>query len=445
MGNVYANCVEDTTTTTGTGGSFVLDGSAPAGAQTFIAALDDGDAVTYEIDDLDDSGTDVEVGTATWAESTTILGRNAVLYSTNGGSAVNWGAGTKKVRLVFAAERFCDSAYGIGIGNLTDNYIPYYDGNAGNSELVDSTIDTGGANGITVDSGNLIVAENAVFGEDRNPKTIASWTSGTSHAYVGVYEATNAAYLHIQGASGGANISLVDLGGGSNDKWMNLSMDAGKLTLDSLTDAGGAGESDIQTWDHGTGNVVFGSAGASTARVYVSGGRLQIDNDKTFTMLNAASGTGGTIYCDTSDDVHFTVDGTTAFTLDETNDEVELKVGLQHGSNAASISSNAVTLDMGASNTYALDLAAATGDVTITLGEPNGDLIGFIDIKQDSGMMSRGITWASSGSATFHWVDENMTGEPSWSFDTPLSHRMIRIHYIKSLDRFVMHALLEYT
>jgi len=293
---------------------------------------------------------------------------------------------------------------------------------------------------------DLYVGQNATVGsESQNPKTIASWTSATAHSYLQLYEGTYGAYLSVQGAAGGANISLVDLSGASDDKWMNFLMQAGRLKLQSGTDAGGAGVSNIQTWDHGTGNVVFGAAGGSTARVYVAGGRLQIDNDETFTMLNAASGTGGTIYCDTSDDVHFTVDGTTAFTLDETNDEIEVKVGLQHGSNAASISSNAVTLDLGASNTYALDLAAATGDVTITLTEPNGDMIGFIDVKQDSGMMARGITWASSGSATFHWVDENVTGEPSWSFDTPSSHRMISVRYIKSLDRFVMHALGEYT
>jgi len=303
----------------------------------------------------------------------------------------------------------------------------------------DLTLTAGGSNDV------VLVGNTASGLASHSPKTIASWTSGTANSYLNLKEATNAAYLAVQGTSGGANISLVDLSGASNDKWMNFNMDGGKLTLESHTDAGGAGVSNIQTWDNGTGNVVFGAAGASTARLYIAGGRLQIDNDETFTMLNAASGTGGTIYCDTSDDVHFTVDGTTAFTLDEANDEIEVKVGLQHGSNAASISSNAVTLDLGASNTYALDLAAATGDVTITLTEPNGDMIGFIDVKQDSGMMARGITWASSGSATFHWVDENVTGEPSWSFDTPSSHRMISVRYIKSLDRFVMHALGEYT
>ena len=302
----------------------------------------------------------------------------------------------------------------------------------------DLTLTAGGSNDV------VLVGNTASGLASHNPKTIASWTSGTANGYLNLKEATNAAYLAVQGTSGGAHVSLVDLGGASDDKWMDFTMDAGQLELKSRTDSGGAGVNNIMVWDH-KGAVLVGASGTTTAAMYVAGGRLQIDNNQTFTMLNATNGTGGTIYCDTSDDVHFTVDGTTAFTLDETNDEIEVKVGLQHGSNAASISSNAVTLDMGVSNTYALDLAAAENDVTITLVEPNGDMIGFIDIKQDSGMMSRGITWASSGSATFHWVDESMTGEPSWSFDTPSSHRMISVRYIKSLDRFVMHALGEYT
>jgi len=90
-----ADFVRETTTTTGTG-TYSLAG-AVAGFQGFIAGNATGSTVRYSVT----NGTDWEVceGVITDASPDTLT-RGTVLDSSNGGSAVNWGAGTKTVSLM---------------------------------------------------------------------------------------------------------------------------------------------------------------------------------------------------------------------------------------------------------------------------------------------------------------------------------------------------------
>lgn len=86
-----ADRVAETTATTGTG-TVTLAG-AKTGYQTFTTAFDDGTKVYYCITD----NTDFEVGVGTFTTAGTTLSRDSIFASSNAGSAVNWGAGTKDV------------------------------------------------------------------------------------------------------------------------------------------------------------------------------------------------------------------------------------------------------------------------------------------------------------------------------------------------------------
>jgi hypothetical protein len=101
MALVLADRVYETSTTTGTS-TFDLGGAA-SGFQTFITGAGDGAQVPYVIDD----GTDWEVGIGTVTSgSPDTLSRDTILKSTNTNAAVNWGAGTKNVRLYPGADLF---------------------------------------------------------------------------------------------------------------------------------------------------------------------------------------------------------------------------------------------------------------------------------------------------------------------------------------------------
>lgn len=95
----FADRVKETTTTTGTG-TYNLIG-AETGFQSFITAGQAGLTVKYMVtDDID-----WEVGEGTITDSAPdTLSRDTIEDSSNGGAAVNWGAGTKTVGNVFPAS-----------------------------------------------------------------------------------------------------------------------------------------------------------------------------------------------------------------------------------------------------------------------------------------------------------------------------------------------------
>ena len=99
MALVVKDRVKETTTTTGTG-SYTLAGAA-SGFQSFADALADGDTTWYGVED----GTYWEVGLGTWDESAGTLARTTVYASSNSGSAVNWGAGSKNIFMTLPASR----------------------------------------------------------------------------------------------------------------------------------------------------------------------------------------------------------------------------------------------------------------------------------------------------------------------------------------------------
>lgn len=92
MAIVLKSRVKETSTTTGTGTINLL--GTVTGFRTFLAAFGNGGQAYYCIED----GTNWEHGIGTVTSGTpNTLSRTTILSSSNGGAAVNWGAGTRNV------------------------------------------------------------------------------------------------------------------------------------------------------------------------------------------------------------------------------------------------------------------------------------------------------------------------------------------------------------
>jgi len=113
MSLIVADRVQETTNTTGTG-AYTLGGAVP-GFQTFASVASDTDTVYYSITD----NVDFEVGLGTYASGAGTIARTTVLSSSNSGSAVNWGIGTKNIFLTYPADKAVveDASNNVTIGN----------------------------------------------------------------------------------------------------------------------------------------------------------------------------------------------------------------------------------------------------------------------------------------------------------------------------------------
>ena len=98
MALVLKDRVKETTITIGTS-TLVLLGAA-SGFQSF-SVIGDGNTTYYTID----GGTECEVSIGTYTLLGTTLSRDTILESSNGGSAVNFSAGTKNVFVTYPAEK----------------------------------------------------------------------------------------------------------------------------------------------------------------------------------------------------------------------------------------------------------------------------------------------------------------------------------------------------
>jgi hypothetical protein len=138
MALVLKDRVKETTTTTGTG-TLTLAGAA-SGFQSF-SVIGNANTTFYSI--VDSAAGTWEVGLGTYTSSGTTLSRDTVLESSNSGSLVSFGAGTKDVFCTYPAERAV-------VGN--NGYIEN-----SSTVSVDSTINTGNnalsAGTITINSG----------------------------------------------------------------------------------------------------------------------------------------------------------------------------------------------------------------------------------------------------------------------------------------------------
>jgi len=120
MALVFADRVQETSTTTGTG-TFSLLG-ASVGYQSFASGVGDGNTCYYCIAGQSTSTdpSEWEVGLGTFTASGDLLARNTILASSNSGSAVNFSAGTKNVFVTFPAL-WAQDTYNGTFGNLSSS------------------------------------------------------------------------------------------------------------------------------------------------------------------------------------------------------------------------------------------------------------------------------------------------------------------------------------
>ena len=104
---VVKDRVKETSTTVGTG-TYTLAGAA-TGFQSF-SVIGNGNTTYYTATD----GTNWEVGIGTYTSSGTTLARTTILASSNAGSAVNWGAGTRDVFVTYPST-LVDEALNLSI------------------------------------------------------------------------------------------------------------------------------------------------------------------------------------------------------------------------------------------------------------------------------------------------------------------------------------------
>ena len=114
MALVVKDRVQETTTTIGTG-TITLAG-AVTGFQSF-SVIGNANTTYYTIA----AGSEFEVGIGTYTASGTLLSRDTILESSNGGAAVNFSAGIKNVFVTYPAEKslYLDASNNaIGLGTV---------------------------------------------------------------------------------------------------------------------------------------------------------------------------------------------------------------------------------------------------------------------------------------------------------------------------------------
>lgn len=99
--SLFADRVKESTTTTGTG--TVNLGGAAAGFQTFVSGIGTANQCYYAIVQQVPGDWEVGIGTVTSGSPDT-LSRTTVYASSNSGSLVNFGAGTKDVFVTIPAQ-----------------------------------------------------------------------------------------------------------------------------------------------------------------------------------------------------------------------------------------------------------------------------------------------------------------------------------------------------
>lgn len=181
MALVLADRVKDTTTTTGTG-PVTLSGTAPAGFQTFGAAIGNGNTTYYTIA----AGSQWEVGIGTYTAAGTSLSRDTVLASSSGGSLVSFSAGAKDVFVTYPAEKAITDGYGLlpvangGTGQTSYTNGQLLIGNTTGNTLAKATLTQGTGISISNGAGSITITNSA-------PDQTVSITGGGTTTVTGTY------------------------------------------------------------------------------------------------------------------------------------------------------------------------------------------------------------------------------------------------------------------
>ena len=200
MALVLADRVRETTTVTGTGTATLL--GAVSGYQSF-AAVGNANTTYYVI--ANQSASEWEVGIGTYTSSGTTLSRTTVLSSSNGGSLVNFSAGTKDVFVDYPASK---AVYEDASGNI-DSY-PITGGTIDGTVIGATTPAIGTFTTLTANTTFQYGASSANYGEGTGGATtkaveFKTLGSDTNVAYAIRTKGTGA--IDLSAGSSGVNIS----------------------------------------------------------------------------------------------------------------------------------------------------------------------------------------------------------------------------------------------
>jgi hypothetical protein len=438
MALVLKDRVKETTTTTGTG-TVTLAGAA-AGFQSF-AAVGDGNQTFYAI--VDATSGDWEVGVGTYTASGTTLSRTTVVSSSNAGSLVNFGAGSKDVFVTYPSSRavYLDAAgsavsvldigtlgtstANITTANITAGTVSTTPTSA--NDLVNKTyVDTLAASGIHFHQPVRVEAPinlNATYNNGTAGVGATLTNAGTQAALVidGVTVSVADRVLVYQQTTQTQNGIYVvsDVGSGSTNWILTRSSDADTYVINSaaglsegstvFVQQGATGSGETYTCNT-TGVITFGTtnitfAQISSAQIYSAGTGLTLSGTQ-FSITN--TGTAGTYGSASSVPVITTnaqgqVTGVTPTAIAISGAAVSGNIAGQAGSVANALTAGtfltaAGTFDGSAARTFAVDATDANTASKVVA-------------RDASGNFSAGtITATLSGAATSATTATNLAG-----------------------------------
>lgn len=402
MALVLKDRVKVLATTTGTG-TFTL-GSAVTGYQDF-SVIGNGNSTYYAI--VAQSTPDWEVGIGTYTASGTLLSRDTILESSNGGAAVDFPAGTKDVFVTYPAERsvYLDSAGSYPVQNTFDTL------NAANAVLTAGTISTAPTSSTDIANKSYVdtiaaagISYHAPVRVESPTPLNATYNNGTSGVGATLTNAGTQAALVIDGITLSVNDRVLvytqtnatqngvyvvtDMGSVSTNWVLTRATDADSYAPNDPNALGqgdgfyvtsgntGAGElyvcNTVGTITFGTTNITF--AQVSSAQIYSAGTGLTLTNT-TFSI--ADTGTAGT-YGSTSNVPVFTTNAQGQVTS-VTNTAIAIAAGAVSGlaASATTDTTNASNITSGTLGTGRLSgsYTGITGVGTLTAGTWNGGTI----------------------------------------------------------------------
>lgn len=238
MALVVKDRVRQTSSTTGTG-TLTLGGTV-TGFQAFTV-IGDGNTTYYAIVDANTGAW--EVGVGTYTASGTTLSRDTVLESSNSGSLVDFGAGTKDVFVTYPAERsvYTNEA-GTVIAPATASVLSVASGGTGQSSYTNGQLLIGNTTGNTLSKATLTQGAGITITNGAGSITIAATSTGD---VVGPASATDNAIARFDGTTGKLiqNSSATITDGGK------LTADGGITTRTTSTASGSSLTPDVSTTD----------------------------------------------------------------------------------------------------------------------------------------------------------------------------------------------------